>query len=74
MVNKFWELSVSQRGKVVEKFGLLYNKEWQLPEPKRYLLAFKRAYQFNVMTELTNAINEMAESSNPISELREKIK
>ena len=72
VVNKFWILSVSQRREVVEKFGLLNHHEWNLPEIKRYLLAFKRAYQFDVISDLTNAINKLAKSSNAISELRRR--
>jgi calcineurin-like phosphoesterase family protein len=56
LVYSFWLLSNLQRRDIMMGLGLITTKDMQLPEPKRYRLAFERAGELNIINELKEAI------------------
>ncbi len=57
----FWELSPSQRRKIMQNLGLLEQADDQLHETLRYRRAFKRARDRNVINKLKEAIDQMCD-------------
>ncbi len=61
IVFHFWELSPSQRRKVMQDFGLLMPEDDVVPEPLRYRRAFERAREQGLMGELENTIRVISD-------------
>ncbi len=58
IVFRFWELSPSQRRKIMQNLGLLEQTDDQLYETLRYRRAFERARDRKMINKLKEAINE----------------
>jgi hypothetical protein len=59
LVFEFWQLSPSERRKIMQWLNLLEPSDDQLPEPQRYRLAFERARERMMIDKLEEAINQM---------------
>lgn len=57
----FWELTTSDRRKIMQSLDLLEPDDDKLPEPQRYRRAFQKASKQNLMAEIELAILEKLE-------------
>ncbi|MFK5914136.1 MAG: metallophosphoesterase [Woeseiaceae bacterium] len=55
----FWELTASDRRKVMQTLNLLEADDDKLPEPQRYRRAFKRAQERGMFSDIEQAIKEV---------------
>jgi len=59
IVFHFWELTASERRKIMQTLNLLEDDDDKLPEPQRYRRAFKRADERGVIDMVEQSINEI---------------